>query len=64
MAILTPFVRRHNQDSTVDSICTKCYQTVATERDEDHLSSAEQGHICNTRVSQYLEHADRQPEAS
>jgi hypothetical protein len=41
------FARRRNRDSTVDSICTKCYQTIASERDETKLTSAEEGHTCD-----------------
>ena len=40
------FVRRQNPDSTVDSICTRCYQTVATVRNESDLTSAEENHVC------------------
>jgi hypothetical protein len=44
MANLVTFVRRQNQDHSVDSICMTCYQTIAKVGDP---TSAEQDHICN-----------------
>jgi len=41
------FARRHNRDSTVDSICTRCYQTIASEDSEANLETAEKGHTCD-----------------
>jgi hypothetical protein len=42
-----PFVRRQNQDSSIDSICTTCYQTIASTNTVSDLRSAEQVHRCN-----------------
>jgi hypothetical protein len=56
MITLIPFARRRNQDSTVDSICTKCYQTIASEEDEVKLVSAEQRHTCNPNGEFNLRH--------
>ena len=46
MISMETFVRRQNPDSTVDSICTLCYQTVAKVRHECDLISAEENHVC------------------
>ena len=46
MATFPPFVRRHNRDSTIDSICTKCFQTIASALCEDDLAAPEQTHVC------------------
>lgn len=45
---LPDFVRRCNQDGTTDSICTKCFVTVATATWEADLASAEQRHKCDS----------------
>jgi len=35
MTSIVSFARRLNPDSSLDSICTKCYQTVASAQCED-----------------------------
>ena len=40
------FAHRLNSDSSVDSICTRCYQTVASDNHEPNLESAEASHEC------------------
>jgi hypothetical protein len=40
------FPHRHNSDGTYDSICPKCYRTVAAERLERNLAAKERAHIC------------------
>ena len=40
------FPHRRNPDGTLDSICTQCFQTVATEATEDELKAAEGVHRC------------------
>jgi hypothetical protein len=40
------FSHRHNDDGTVDSICLKCYWTIATEETEADLADAEAAHDC------------------
>jgi len=49
MTTFVKYARRHNDDSTIDSICTKCYQTVAhgDRTAEFRLDSAERDHNCN-----------------
>jgi hypothetical protein len=47
MTRLLNFIRRRNPDATIDSICESCYQTIATDRDEENLRSAEQRHSCD-----------------
>jgi hypothetical protein len=47
MEILASFARRLNRDSSLDSICIRCFQTVATARTESALVVADQDHICN-----------------
>ena len=44
-----PFARRQNQDSSVDSICATCYETIAsgTWISDIALAAAEQNHVCN-----------------
>jgi hypothetical protein len=41
------FARRRNRDSSIDSICTKCYQTIANGQDDSSLTNAEEGHSCD-----------------
>ena len=40
------FAHRHNSDGTVDSICTGCVRTIATEKRESGLQTHEDAHIC------------------
>jgi hypothetical protein len=47
MTSFVSFARRRNRDSSLDSICTKCYQTVASARYEHELETAEKNHICD-----------------
>jgi hypothetical protein len=46
MNAIIGFVRRENPDSTIDSICTKCFQTIAVARCERDLIRAENDHTC------------------
>ena len=46
MVTTTSFVRRVNRDSTIDSICTSCYRTVATSEEESNLVDEENIHVC------------------
>jgi hypothetical protein len=41
------FVRRHNGDGTVDSICLICFQTAATAKSESQLTALEDQHQCH-----------------
>src|ERR1700677_4932872 len=40
------FPPRHNRDGTIDSICTRCFETIATTTDESDLQKPEESHIC------------------
>jgi hypothetical protein len=42
------FAHRHNFDGTWDSICTKCFLTVASEWAEDGLLMHERHHNCDS----------------
>jgi hypothetical protein len=41
------FPHRNNVDGTFDSICSRCYMTVASSRIEVCLIAPEAGHVCN-----------------
>ena len=41
-----PFPHRRNPDGSFDSICPKCFRTVATRRNEADLAQPERDHIC------------------
>lgn len=41
------FPHRRNADGTYDSICTKCFVTVASTNNEADLLKAEEAHICS-----------------
>jgi len=44
------FTRMKNPDSTIDSICEHCYKTVAKDRDEQALATAEGTHSCDPNL--------------
>jgi hypothetical protein len=46
MGIQEPFVHRHNDDGTWDSICTKCFRTTAQRHTETELQTSEDFHDC------------------
>jgi hypothetical protein len=54
------FRYRHHPDGNLDSICLKCYRTVATAKSLDVLAKAEEQHDCRLEgagpVSHVLEH--------
>jgi hypothetical protein len=47
MTNLVSFARRRNPDSSVDSICATCYQTIASSESDLTLSNAEESHRCD-----------------
>ncbi len=47
MLSLVKFPRRHNPDGSIDSICTECFATVASDRDERRLLARESDHVCD-----------------
>jgi hypothetical protein len=52
------FARRINRDLTIDSICTKCYMTAATGKDDVELALAVCQHICYQAKRQVPEHRE------
>ena len=60
MTTFISFVRRHNADSTVDSICTRCYQTIGHDEMETALTEAEQSHFCSPTCEYLLLHPQEQ----
>jgi hypothetical protein len=44
---LLAFRRRHNEDGTWDSICLRCYRTVASARDATWLQLLQSTHTCD-----------------
>ena len=40
------FLHRANRDGTFDSICLRCFHTIATETNEAALAGAEMEHQC------------------
>jgi hypothetical protein len=46
MTSFISFARKRKQDSTFDSVCTRCYETVATGKNEANVAEAEQAHFC------------------
>ncbi len=47
MTVLIPFAHRRNPDASVDSICTTCFQTIASEDSEGKLIAHEERHSCD-----------------
>ena len=47
MTYIIPFTRRWNRDSSIDSICTKCFRTIASSNSEDELADRENKHVCH-----------------
>lgn len=47
MTTFVSFARRQNHDSSIDSICTKCYQTVASADSAGELVAPEESHVCD-----------------
>jgi hypothetical protein len=46
MMTMSKFFHRTNGDSTIDSICTRCFITIATGNSHDDLIGAEAAHDC------------------
>ncbi len=44
---LTTSFHRHNDNGTFDSICKRCFLTIASVRDEQQLAPFERAHACN-----------------
>jgi hypothetical protein len=41
------FAHRHNPDGTIDSICLRCYLTIASKSEEQELEDSEHHHACH-----------------
>jgi hypothetical protein len=52
------FARRIKQDSTIDSICTKCYQIAASAENEQELLILEKDHVCDPNLASSAKHSD------
>jgi hypothetical protein len=46
-AIQKQFPHRRNRDGSFDSICPRCFHTVATRKEESELAKDEHRHICD-----------------
>jgi hypothetical protein len=53
------FPHRHNRDGSYDSICVKCFATIATERIEEMLAESEQKHVCRSNPMLDTKHWSR-----
>jgi hypothetical protein len=42
-----PFAHRRNPDASIDTICTACFQTIATEDSAEELIRHEERHSCD-----------------
>ena len=61
MTTYPQFVKRRNRDSSIDSICTKCFLTIASvTTSEDDLAAREEKHICDPYEVLGRMHADSQ----
>jgi hypothetical protein len=60
MTSLVSFARRQNHDSSIDSICTKCYQTIASADSVAELATVEDSHQCDPNGEFNDRHADSQ----
>ena len=58
MTSFISFARRRNENSTIDSICTRCYQTIASGDNEGALEGAERGHSCDPNGEYCLTNPD------
>ncbi len=52
------FQHRHNRDGSCDSICLRCYRTIASTRYEDWLAHEESNHVC-TLLDMHVWMSDR-----
>ena len=64
MTTRPPFARRLNRDASIDSICTKCYQTIASVAYEDDLAAHEHKHFCEPLGEFISWHVDSQNRTS
>jgi hypothetical protein len=50
MSVEIQYPHRHNPDETWDSICKKCFRTIANCKTESELADFEKAHVCNQPV--------------
>jgi hypothetical protein len=62
MTSFISFAHRRNRDSTVDSTCTRCYQTIASGPSISSLTSAEANHLCDPNTA--LDSREEMPPAN
>ena len=46
MTSFISFARKRKENFTFDSVCTRCYEVVASDQTEPVLAEAEQSHAC------------------
>ena len=56
------FAHRQNKEGTVDSICMKCFATVALSLREAEIEQREQGHRCDPEALERLNRAGTSPQ--
>lgn len=54
-----PFAHRVNPDGTTDAICKKCFATVGSSAQADHLESLELAHACDPWRMQAIQSGSR-----
>jgi hypothetical protein len=64
MTNLTPFAHRINPDASIDSICTTCFQTIASENSEAKIFAHEERHLCDPYWLSSLAHFDSRQSTS
>jgi hypothetical protein len=47
------FAHRRNHDCTFDSICPRCFRTIAESAREPELQNAEDSHVCNPSIVEH-----------
>jgi hypothetical protein len=50
----TPPHHRLNKDGTIDSICSRCFRTIASCRHEEDLKAAEIAHVCDPEALRHV----------
>jgi len=47
------FAHRRNDDGSFDSICPRCFRTIAQSASEPDLQNAEDSHVCNPSIVEH-----------
>jgi hypothetical protein len=50
MMMMSNFFHRSNENFTIDSICTGCFETIASGKSNEDLAPHEQSHKCAALV--------------